>query len=64
MTAGKLLYMERKIRISEIDKQDELRRADTLKMSPAERIAALVRLRDRMFPYQPIERIITVRHFR
>ena len=53
--------MERKVRIIDIEKQDELRREDAAKLTPTERMLALMKMRDSMFPYQPLKRIVTVR---
>ena len=53
--------MERIVRISKVEEQDKIRREDSLKMSPEERMLALMAMRDRMFPYQPLERIVTIR---
>ncbi|MBN2343110.1 MAG: hypothetical protein JXX29_08140 [Deltaproteobacteria bacterium] len=53
--------MERKIRVIQIHEQDDLRREDMLNMSPEERVTALITMRDHMYPYQPIEKKITIR---
>ena len=57
------MKMERKVRIGRVEQQDELRREDALKMTPAERMEALLRWRDRLFPYEPLQRKVTIRHF-
>jgi hypothetical protein len=53
--------MEIKVRVMPIDQQDRARREDALRMTPEERVEALLRLRDRMFPPAPLERIVTIR---
>ena len=41
--------------------QDQLRREDMRRMSPAERVGALIELCDRAFPYEPLRRVATIR---
>lgn len=53
--------MERIARTTSVEEQDETRREDVLRMTPSERVEALIRLRDRMYPYAPLERIASVR---
>ena len=48
-------------RIGTVRQQDQFRREDMLRMSPAERIGALIELRNRAFPYEPLKRVATVR---
>lgn len=49
------------VRITRVDEQDETRRADMRKMTPAERMEALITLRDQLYPYAPLERVATIR---
>jgi hypothetical protein len=53
--------MEKTVRITPVDGQDDTRREDLLRMTPAERVEALIRLRDRLYPYAPLRRIARVR---
>lgn len=53
--------MEKIVRVMPIEQQDRTRQADALRMTPEERVNALLRLRDRMFPPAPLERIVTIR---
>lgn len=38
------------VRITKVEEQDATRRVDMLALTPARRVEALVRMRDRMFP--------------
>jgi len=49
------------VRIGSVRQQDEFRRQDVLRMSPSERIGALIDLRNRAFPYEPLKRVSHVR---
>jgi hypothetical protein len=53
--------MEKVVRITRVEEQDETRRADMRKMTPADRMEALVRGRDQLYPYVPLERVVTIR---
>ena len=53
--------MEKRVRITRVDEQDELRRRDAQRMTPRERLEALMRLRDRLYPHAPLERVASVR---
>ncbi len=53
--------MEKQVRIGKVEDQDRLRREDVLRMTPAERVAALLCWRDRQMPRAPIERVATTR---
>ena len=49
------------VRIGSVRQQDQFRREDMLRMTPAERIGALIELRNRAFPYEPLKRVVHVR---
>jgi hypothetical protein len=49
------------VRIGTVQEQDRVRREDMRRMSPVERVGALIELRDRAFPYEPLKRVATVR---
>jgi hypothetical protein len=51
------------VRIGTVQEQDRVRREDMRRMSPVERVGALIELRDRAFPYEPLKRVATVRKF-
>jgi len=53
--------MEKKVRITSVEEQDETRREDVLGMTPAQRVEALIRLRELLYPYAPLERVARVR---
>jgi hypothetical protein len=53
--------MEKIVRISKIEDQDTIRREDMKKMSPSERLKAMIQLRDHLYPYAPLERIASIR---
>lgn len=53
--------MDKTVRITTIEQQDDTRREDVLRMTPTERVEALIRLRDRLYPYTPLERVARVR---
>ncbi len=54
--------MVRTVRVGPVDGQDALRREDLSRMSPAERVAALVAMRDRAAPVARLRRIVSIRH--
>ncbi len=53
--------MEKIVRITEINKQDDTRREDVLRMTPEGRVEALIRMRDQLYPYEPLKRVVTIR---
>jgi hypothetical protein len=53
--------MEKIVRITKVEEQDETRRDDMQKMSPSDRMEALLKMRDRLYPYSPLERVATIR---
>ena len=53
--------MEKIVRITKVEEQDETRREDMRQMTPADRMEALLRLRDQLYPYAPLERVVTIR---
>ena len=53
--------MEKIVRITRVEEQDETRRDDMRKMSPASRMEALLSLREQLYPYAGLERVATVR---
>ncbi len=53
--------MEIRVRITSVEEQDTHRRNDILQMTPEERIQMLIDVRDRLYPYQPIERVVSFR---
>ena len=53
--------MEKRVRIAAVEKQDTFRREDMLQMTPAERIDALIQMRDQINPDKPLERIVSIR---
>jgi len=53
--------IKKTVRIGSVQQQDEFRRQDVMRMSPSERIGALIELRNRAFPYEPLKRIVHVR---
>lgn len=52
--------MKKVVRIGTIEQQDDIRRQDMLRMSSSERISALIEMRDRAFPYEPLKRVACV----
>ena len=56
------LEMEKIARIIRVEEQDNIRREDTLKMTPQKRLEALIKLRDELYPYEPIERVVSIRN--
>jgi hypothetical protein len=55
------LAMDKTVRITSVGQQDDTRREDVLRMTPTERVEALIRLRDRLYPYTPLRRVARVR---
>jgi len=53
--------MELRVRITTVEQQDILRREDMRKMNSEQRISALIEMRDRQYPYEPLVRIVSVR---
>ncbi len=53
--------IKKTVRIGTVRQQDQFRREDMLRMSPAERVGALVEMRNRAFPYEPLKRIASIR---
>jgi hypothetical protein len=51
-------------RVGGICTQDEFRRADMLRMSPADRVRALVEMRNRAAPCEELKRVVSVRRLR
>ncbi len=49
------------VRIGTVGQQDDFRRDDLLRMSPAERMAAFIELRNRAFPYEALRRVVHIR---
>ena len=45
------------VRVGKVWDQDAFRREDMLRMSPSARIALLVGIRNRAFPYEPLKRV-------
>ncbi len=56
------LVMKKIVRITKLEEQDETRREDTRDMTPTARMEALLKMRDRLYPYAPLERVVTVRN--
>jgi len=53
--------IKKTVRIGSVQQQDEFRRQDVMRMSPSERVEALIKLRNRAFAYEPLKRIVHVR---
>lgn len=53
--------MEKRVRIATVEEQDNFRREDMLQMTPAERIDALIQMRDQINPNRPLERVVSIR---
>ena len=49
------------VRITAVEEQDATRRKDLLDLTPARRVEALVRMRDRMFPGRLDKGVVRVR---
>ena len=49
------------VRIGTVEQQDDFRRDDMLRMSPAERMAAFIDCRNRAFPYEALKRVVHIR---
>lgn len=59
------MSLEKIVRINKLSSQDEVRRQDVLKMSPVQRVEALLKMIDNMNPsYKPIEKIVTIRSWK
>lgn len=56
--------IKKRVRVGFVCQQDQFRREDMLRMSPADRIGALIELRNRAFPYEPLKRVAHVRKLR
>ena len=56
---GKMI--KKTVRIGTVQEQDQVRCEDMRRMGSAERVGALIELRDRAFPYEPLKRVATVR---
>ena len=60
--SGILMAMIKKVvRIGTVEGQDAIRRADSLLLTPAERVAALILMRDQMFPGRLDKRAVCIR---
>jgi hypothetical protein len=55
--------IKKTVRVGTVQMQDEFRREDMLRMSPAERVMMLMELRDAAFSYEPFKRIASIRKF-
>jgi len=53
--------MKRVVRIGPVAGQDRIRREDLARMTPAERVDALLAMRDHAFPNTPLQRVASVR---
>jgi hypothetical protein len=53
--------MKKIVRIANMTEQDEMRRADMKAMAPAERLKALMHVRDRAYEYSGLSKVYTVR---
>ena len=53
--------IKKTVRIGTVRQQGGFRREDMRRMSPAERMAALIEMRDRAFPYEPLKRVANIR---
>ena len=53
--------IKKTVRIGSVQQQDEFRRQDVMRMSPAERVEALIELRNRAFAYEPLKRVSRIR---
>ena len=49
------------VRITAVEDQDATRRKDTLSLTPAQRVAALMRMRDQVFPGRLDKRVVRIR---
>ena len=49
------------VRIGTVEGQEAIRRADSLLLTPAERVAALIRMRDQRFPGRLDTRVACLR---
>jgi hypothetical protein len=56
--------MKKIVRITRVEEQDETRREDMRRMTPSDRMEALLKMRDRLYPYAPLERVATIRTLR
>ena len=56
-----MAMIKKVVRIGTVEGQDAIRRADSLLLTPAERVAALIRMRDLMFPGRLDKRVVCVR---
>ena len=56
--------MQKTVRIGRVEGQDHRRREGMLRMSPDERVAALIELRSKAFPDQPLKRVAHIRKLR
>ena len=53
--------METTVRITTVEKQDDLRREDMVRLTHGQRMEAMVELRDQLYPYEPLERVVSIR---
>jgi len=53
--------IKKTVRIGSVQQQDEFRRQDVMRMSPSERVEALIELRNRAFAYEPLKRVVHIR---
>jgi hypothetical protein len=53
--------IKKTVRVGTVQMQDEFRREDMLRMSPAERVMMLMELRDAAFSYEPFKRVASIR---
>ncbi|MCD6342920.1 MAG: hypothetical protein J7L76_03975 [Spirochaetaceae bacterium] len=53
--------MEKRVRVTTVEKHEDFRRDDMKRMTPQDRIDALIEIRDKLYQYAPLERTVSYR---
>lgn len=54
--------MEKRVRITTVEKHEDFRRDDMKRMTPKDRVEALMEMRDKLYEYTPLERTVSYRN--
>ena len=60
--AGFRGVMEKRFRITTVEKHESFRRDDMKRMTPKDRVEALMEIRDKLYPYTGLERTVSYRN--
>ncbi len=58
----KLSVMDKRVRITTVENHESFRREDMKLISPKKRVETLIKIRDRLYPYEPLERTVSYRN--